>query len=128
MTVAIVSYSTRPHIQNTEIVDWTTVEFKDRFRSSVRIARLADPGLKSGIGHVEFNHVLGFYASFEEASERRSSAFKLWKEKSEAVDAFQADRLALEKKLASAIAACEEAEQERRDALEAHFDAVAVAR
>lgn len=124
MTVAVVSFKSRPTPASLEIVDWTTVQMKDRFHSSTRIARLADPGLKSGIRHVEFNFVLGFFDTFEEAYERRKTAFKLWEEKSEAVNAFEADRLALEKKLASAIAACEEAEQERKDALKAHFELV----
>lgn len=127
MTVAVVSFSSRPTPTQLEIVDWTTVQMKDRYHSSTRIARLADPGLKSGIQHVEFNFVYGFFDTFEEAYERRKTSGKLWEEKSTAVDAFQADRLALEKKLASAIAACEEAEQERKDALKAHFEVVVVA-
>ncbi|AFU88242.1 hypothetical protein CcrColossus_gp372 [Caulobacter phage CcrColossus] len=127
MTVAVVSFSSRPTPASLEIVDWTTVQMKDRFYSSTRIARLADPGLKSGIQHAEFNFVYGFFDTFEEAYERRKSAFTLWKEKSAPVEALDADRLALEKKLASAIAACEEAEQERKEALKAHFEPVVTA-
>ncbi|AXQ68917.1 hypothetical protein HOU00_gp208 [Caulobacter phage CcrPW] len=126
MTVAIVSYSSRPMPASLEIVDWSTVELEDRFRSSVRIARLADPGLKTGILHTKFTHVLAHYDTFEQAYEHRKKAFEVWDRETEKVNKVDAVRRDLEKALASAIQVCEEAEQARRDAFKAHFELVVV--